>query len=228
MKRNFDIFGNVNNLRGLLALSRGELEEAQGAFDNAIDMFGRSDNLHLKGLVLLNVALLLSRKREYAQAEVIAASVVDQFETAGGWWLSSCEARTFLGNILLLQERWRDALDTFNHISAHELRKRGHYKRCADLHNNLGTAHYHLQQFASARSHLEESLETYKEFSPSPDWAAAMAILAATYAYLGFRKRAKQMIAESSLMLNELGGVLHVSETWQYIEVAKAKLRGKR
>lgn len=222
--KTLEIQGKIRNIQGLIALNRGDFDIAKEYFEEAVTLIERTDDSHYVGLILLNKAQLLSEQGEFERAVTINQRVIDQFEASGDW-LSWCDAKIALANLLAWQDNWEEALNLYNSVSVHELRKRGHHKRCAFLHNNLGNAFYHLRNGNAAQRHLEEAIAIHRDFDPSPDLAAAIAMLAVTYATFGDKRKVRANVEEAKNLLTHFQHTLFIEDIRADIKKAEKKLQ---
>ncbi|MGB1249717.1 MAG: tetratricopeptide repeat protein [Candidatus Promineifilaceae bacterium] len=215
--------GLIYSVLGHVALNEKRFAESEAAFDIALQSLQGSEYQHDAGLVLLNRARLFVAQEQFEKAITLTEEIIHQFELSDDW-LSCCDAKIMLGNIYIWQQEWQDALIAYDHVSVHELRKRGHHKHCARLHNNIGNALYYLGRYEAAKSHFNEAISIYREYEASSELAASLAMFASTQALLGFRKRAQENIAEAENLLQQFKPTLFIDDVYADLEQAKKNL----
>jgi adenylate cyclase len=138
----------------------------KGDFNAAIPVFERSIVLNPDaGYSYLQLGLLLSWERRYAEAERVlrrAVELQDQF-ISGNAGLQMVGANARLGYVYYLQGRYDDAIReyergvSFLQTSDHALKERS----LIELEVKLGAAHHRAGRMENAKKHFDKAVKTF-------------------------------------------------------------------
>jgi tetratricopeptide (TPR) repeat protein len=219
----------TQRLRGSLAATRQEWQNAYVAYSNSLQLWKLGGNPRFIGFGYINLGSALRGLGNYEEATIAIKEGIQRFEAAEDL-VNRALAQNNLGNLYLNSNRYQEAIEQY-HAAEMVFRQLNRITELARLYNNWGMAYAGLEWWNQAITTYQQSIGYWKTLQNPPQLANVLDNLGLAYFGAGQYKASadvfRQGLAELEQGEESNDPILHAG-LLQHLAKAEAALTPPR